>query len=58
VQRREARKEAKQEYKQSKKDAKAQYKADKKDANAMVTNSDAKPPMQRNVDGLNTTSGR
>jgi F0F1-type ATP synthase membrane subunit b/b' len=39
VQRREARKQAKDEYKQSKKDAKQQYKADKKEADALLKQS-------------------
>lgn len=58
MQRRQARKEAKEEYKDSKKAAKQQYKDDKKEANALIKDSNASSPMQRNVDGVNTTSGR
>jgi hypothetical protein len=54
VQRREARKEAKQEYKARVKEAKQDYKAAKKEANAQLKSAKTTPPDQRNVDGADT----
>jgi hypothetical protein len=51
VQRREARKEAKDEYKAKVKEAKQEYKAAKKQSNEQLKAAKTTPPDQRNVDG-------
>ena len=54
VQRREARKEAKQEYKARVKESKQDYKAAKKEANQELKSAKTTPPDQRNVDGADS----
>ena len=57
VQRREARKQAKAEYKDKKRAAKQEYKEDKREANAALKASRNEPGVQRNVGGTQS-SGR
>lgn len=55
VQRREARKQAKADYKATKKTAKQEYKAEKREANAALKASGDAPGVQRNTDGVSSS---